>query len=306
VAATASARPVSPVPPPLSAEEIDDAHTYGMRAILEPDPPSTRIVLALGETVEAASVLGGPAERWTWKKWKDERALLERCVRAVCETIQVPLAADRISHAVLHRKLAINAWSDASSGPIDQARLVLRVDPLASFLFVRGYFGFERLERLPNSGDLTFVYRRYEKAIKALPNQAYRDTLRLLAHVPEPWLIEEFRKEVGRRGLTRATLAWLDQKGLHAPVLRYFCRQGRATEQERWAALGEVHSPDEFKRLRAMARRLGDRAMQSDLAEFAHAQRSRCGLVDPPVVTDEYRRRCEEWSRLARQYPKPP
>jgi hypothetical protein len=301
----ASARPVSRVPPPLSAEEIDQAHTYGMRAILEPDAPTTRIVLTLGETVNAASVLGGAAERWTWKKWKGERALLERCVGAACETIKVPLAADRISPAVLHRKLAINTWSETASGPVDQARLVLRVDPLAAFLFVRGYFGFERLERLPNSGDLTFMYRRYEKAIKALPNKAYRDTLRLLAHVPEPWLIEEFRKEVGRRGLSRAALAWLDQKGLQAPVFRYFCRQGRATEKERWAALGEVRKPEEFKQLRALARRFGDRAMQSDLGEFAHARQSLCGLADPPVVTDEYRRTCQEWSRLARQYPKP-
>ncbi len=298
--------PTTPQRPPLSGEQVDQAHTYAMRALLDPDPPTARIVLGLGETVDAASVLGGAAERWTWQKWGDGRALLQRCAGAACETIKVPLAADRISPAVVHGKLAINAWSEAESGPIDQARLMLRVDPVAPFLFVRGYFGFESLERLPNSGDLTFVYRRYEKALKALSTKAYRETLQRLTHVPEPWLIDKLREEVARRGLSRAAVEWLDQKGLHAPLLRYFCRQTRATEQERQAALGKVNGPEEFKKLRAMARRFGDRAMQSALGELAHARRSRCGLVDPPVVTDEYRRTCEEWSRLARQYPQPP
>jgi hypothetical protein len=95
----------------------------------------------------------------------------------------------------------------------------------------------------------------------------------------------------------------MDERRLAAPRLRYFVRQGKATAEERAAVIGEVDSPARFRELYALAERFRDRATQADLREVADSARSRCGLVDPPEPDEAYLRECEDWARLARQYP---
>lgn len=131
-----------------------------MLGLLQPPAPSARCSLSLGETAEIDSVVGRPVEKWTWLKWGTGGATVKRCKRGNRETLELPRAADGMTPAVLRRDIVVNAWRAVDSGPTEQSRLELRIDPLGPFLFVRGYFGSEHIERLPSSPDRTRVYRR--------------------------------------------------------------------------------------------------------------------------------------------------